>query len=103
MLQKVRQLLFFASILVIAAIAVCVYSFLNTEPEADQGFCGTSNPPSYVNDSIIDGKLLFNANCASCHKMDRKLTGPALLGARDRWINVKLLKQHIMNAKLVRK
>jgi len=32
-----------------------------------------------------DGKALFNANCASCHKMDQKLTGPALLGVEDRW------------------
>ena len=32
-----------------------------------------------------DGKSLFNANCASCHKMDQKLTGPALMGVEDRW------------------
>jgi cytochrome c551/c552 len=32
-----------------------------------------------------DGKVVFQANCASCHKMDQKLTGPALLGVADRW------------------
>ena len=26
------------------------------------------------------GKALFNANCASCHKLDKKMTGPALRG-----------------------
>lgn len=25
-----------------------------------------------------DGKALFNTNCASCHKLDKKMTGPAL-------------------------
>jgi len=31
-----------------------------------------------------DGEKLFLANCASCHKPDKKLVGPALKGARDR-------------------
>jgi len=32
-----------------------------------------------------DGKALFMKNCASCHALDKKLTGPALLGVEDRW------------------
>ena len=32
-----------------------------------------------------DGKALFGANCASCHKIDKVSTGPALQGARARW------------------
>lgn len=32
-----------------------------------------------------DGKTLFLKNCASCHALDKKLTGPALLGIEDRW------------------
>jgi mono/diheme cytochrome c family protein len=32
-----------------------------------------------------DGKALFSANCASCHAIDKKLTGPALRGVEDRW------------------
>jgi mono/diheme cytochrome c family protein len=32
-----------------------------------------------------DGKALFGANCASCHKIDKESTGPALQGARARW------------------
>ncbi len=30
------------------------------------------------------GKVLFNANCAACHKLDAKSTGPALRGVKDR-------------------
>ena len=32
-----------------------------------------------------DGEALFKANCTSCHNMYKKVTGPALLGAVDRW------------------
>jgi mono/diheme cytochrome c family protein len=31
-----------------------------------------------------DGAGLFKANCASCHKVDQKYTGPALQGWKDR-------------------
>lgn len=30
------------------------------------------------------GKALFNANCAACHKLDAKMTGPALRGVSER-------------------
>ena len=33
---------------------------------------------------IIAGKQLFNTNCASCHKLDRKMTGPALRNVEAR-------------------
>jgi mono/diheme cytochrome c family protein len=32
----------------------------------------------------VQGKALFNANCAACHKMDEKMTGPALRGVTAR-------------------
>ena len=31
------------------------------------------------------GKELFNANCAACHKLDKKSTGPALRGVADKY------------------
>ncbi len=40
---------------------------------------------------VAKGKALFNSNCAACHKLDGKSTGPALRGVaekRDReWLN----------------
>ncbi len=32
----------------------------------------------------VAGKALFNANCASCHKLDKKMTGPALRNVESR-------------------
>jgi cytochrome c551/c552 len=34
-----------------------------------------------------DGHALFTANCASCHAVNKRLTGPALAGVEDRWPN----------------
>src|SRR6478735_10857405 len=31
------------------------------------------------------GKALFNTNCAACHKLDAKMTGPALRGVGDKY------------------
>ncbi len=33
----------------------------------------------------VAGKALFNANCAACHKLDKKATGPALRGVVDKY------------------
>jgi len=44
-----------------------------------------------------DGKALFSANCASCHAINKKLTGPALAGVEDRWSNKANLYAWIRN------
>ena len=36
---------------------------------------------------IVAGKSLFNTNCAACHKLDKKMTGPALRHVEDRLLN----------------
>ena len=35
----------------------------------------------------VKGKDLFNSNCAACHKLDAKMTGPALRGISSRLAN----------------
>jgi Cytochrome c len=48
-----------------------------------------------------DGKALFQANCASCHAVNKKLTGPALAGVEDRWPDSKMLHAWIRNNQAV--
>jgi len=36
---------------------------------------------------IVAGKSLFNTNCAACHKLDKKMTGPALRHVEERLLN----------------
>lgn len=45
-----------------------------------------------------DGKALFSANCASCHAVNKKLTGPALAGVEDRWPDRENLYSWIKNS-----
>jgi cytochrome c551/c552 len=47
------------------------------------------------------GKTLFQQNCASCHNVHKKLTGPALAGVEERWSDKKLLHQWIHNSQSV--
>ena len=51
--------------------------------------------------SAQDGKALFSANCASCHKVDKDLTGPALMGVADRWPDKAKLHSWIRNSSAV--
>jgi cytochrome c551/c552 len=34
---------------------------------------------------VSKGETLFKTNCASCHRIDKDLSGPALKGALERW------------------
>ncbi|WP_298736845.1 c-type cytochrome [uncultured Chitinophaga sp.] len=47
------------------------------------------------------GKTLFQQNCASCHNVHKKVTGPALKDVESRWADKKLLHQWIHNSAAV--
>lgn len=47
------------------------------------------------------GQALFKANCASCHNVHKKVTGPALAGVEGRWADKKLLHAWIRNSQKV--
>ncbi|MDT0557735.1 cytochrome c3 family protein [Ichthyenterobacterium sp. W332] len=44
------------------------------------------------------GKTLFNTNCASCHKLDSKMTGPALRNVETRLLEEEGLDREWLNA-----
>jgi cytochrome c551/c552 len=52
---------------------------------------------SFQNLKAQDGKALFQANCASCHAVNKDLTGPALAGVEERVPDKKLLHAWIHN------
>ena len=41
--------------------------------------------PGQLMATVEEGKELYQANCAKCHMINRKMTGPALMGVRERW------------------
>lgn len=44
-----------------------------------------------------EGQALFTQNCASCHAINKTLTGPALAGVESRWPSKDLLRVWIKN------
>lgn len=50
---------------------------------------------------IERGKQLFVTRCASCHKVNQELTGPALKGAEARWPDKQKLYAFIRNSEEV--
>lgn len=58
-------------------------------------------PGNTIAGGNISGEILFKANCASCHKIDKDFTGPALKGAVQRWGDKKLMYDFIRNSSAV--
>lgn len=59
-----------------------------------QFYCGVADvQPNYgwcvtaTQDLSSAGTKLFKANCASCHKLNARLIGPALVGVEQRWVD----------------
>ena len=46
----------------------------------------------------LEGKQLFYAKCASCHMVNKELTGPALRGVEARWPDTQKLYAFIRNS-----
>lgn len=59
------------------------FSSFAQEPAAAAPAADAVAAPAAAGDAAA-GKALFNANCAACHKLDAKMTGPALRGVAER-------------------
>ncbi|WP_291086090.1 cytochrome c [Flavobacterium sp. BFFFF1] len=60
----------------------------NEPPCGEHFICGT---PSLLLDSVAQkGRALYNSNCLACHKLDAKMTGPALRGVASAYKKAKL-------------
>lgn len=56
-----------------------------------------SLPKAVFAQDVSAGKTLFQGNCASCHAVNKVVTGPALAGVQDRVPDEKLLHEWIRN------
>ncbi len=79
-MNKIRQILLFSVLLITVLIGFIFYHIKTyVPPDFDcripvPAFCG--NPDLTENET--EGKEIFNSNCAACHKLDARSTGPAL-------------------------
>lgn len=64
-------------------------TFAQENTPADNAATTKTDAPAPVATSgsgdAAKGKELFNANCAACHNLDKKMTGPALRGVADKY------------------
>ncbi|RMA65703.1 c-type cytochrome [Ulvibacter antarcticus] len=74
------------SLLLLAVLLTFSVSVSAQEDSASEAEQTTAAVPAAdgVGDAVA-GKALFNANCAACHKLDKKATGPALRGVTLRY------------------
>lgn len=76
-----------------AVLALSVTSFAQTAaPAAPAPAPIAVAAPAASGADPVKGKELFNSNCAACHKLDAKMTGPALRGISSRLTNEWLYK-----------
>ncbi|GLB50694.1 c-type cytochrome [Neptunitalea lumnitzerae] len=69
------------SLALLLAFSTTVFSQETEQPAAETAAATASDTGS---GDPANGKKLFNSNCAACHKLDKKMTGPALRGVGDK-------------------
>jgi mono/diheme cytochrome c family protein len=78
-----RNLLFSLALV----LTISLTSFSQTAaPATDAAAAPPAAAPAATSTAdAVKGKELFNANCAACHKLDAKATGPALRGVANKY------------------
>ncbi|MFT5079105.1 MAG: mono/diheme cytochrome c family protein, partial [Patiriisocius sp.] len=71
--------------LVTAMLTFSISSFAQTESADEAAQVETSTPVADGLGDAAAGKALFNANCAACHKLDKKATGPMLRNVAQKY------------------
>jgi len=69
----------------LAFTALFAVSVNAQDPAAAAAPAATAAAPATGSGDPVKGKELFNTNCAACHKLDAKMTGPALRGVGDKY------------------
>ncbi|MEN2414703.1 cytochrome c [Flavobacterium mesophilum] len=78
--MKRNKIILFSFVAIIVLLGAVI--MLKAKKSEIPGGCGTHSLPSHKNANLTEnqkkGREIFNSNCAACHKLDIKSTGPAL-------------------------
>lgn len=83
-----RKILFSLAFTLVFSLTLFAQETAAPAPAAD---AAATSAPAAAGDAVA-GKALFNANCAACHKLDAKATGPALRGVANKYDKAWLYK-----------
>lgn len=81
-MKRIRHILLLSITFIILLVGIIFYEIKTYKPPTNWycktpvPVCGTKYPELTENQN--KGKEIFNSNCAACHKLDAKSTGPAL-------------------------
>ncbi len=80
--MKISNKIFISYIVVfITILGMLFYPRFTFQPKKEVFFCGTPDfypNKSFKTENLREGRKLFKILCASCHKLNKKLIGPAL-------------------------
>ena len=72
------------AVLIVFLTIIFSVMYFSSSFEEEIGYCGAQDVLSYcgnkLNRNKREGRKLHKSLCASCHKLDKKLIGPALRG-----------------------
>ena len=76
----------FSKVFVFSLVVTLLFSvsLVAQDAVAESGDAATAEDSSAPSGDAAAGKALFNQNCAACHALDRKMTGPALANVESR-------------------
>ncbi|HBH99999.1 MAG TPA: cytochrome c3 family protein [Flavobacterium sp.] len=95
-----RVLLFSLAFMLTFSIQIFAQDAVAPAPAADA--TAAAPAPATASGDPVAGKALFNAQCAACHKLDAKMTGPALRGVGDKYEKEWLYKWIRNSAELIK-
>jgi mono/diheme cytochrome c family protein len=95
-----RVLLFSLAFMLTFSIQIFAQDAATPAPAADA--TAAAPAPATASGDPVAGKALFNAQCAACHKLDAKMTGPALRGVGDKYEKEWLYKWIRNSAELIK-
>lgn len=98
-MNRIRQILLISISSIIVLVGIIFYE-IKTYKASENWYCQTPIPvfcgTPNLSENQAKGKEIFNSNCAACHKLDARSTGPALRGVDSlvfvKWINDKNYK-----------
>ncbi len=107
-MKKIKQILAISISLLMLLVSIILYQIITFKPPTSDLknqtpallICGNA----YSEGNQENGKEIFNSNCAICHKLDSKSTGPALRNI-DSLVFVKwmLQKKHKIDSTKIEK
>lgn len=76
------RILLLSSAFLVIVIGVSWF-LLQSHKQSDEFVCGIQTPTFFCGNANLseeaqEGKRLFNSTCAACHKLNARMTGPAL-------------------------